>query len=136
MAQQRDRRLRRIYEEVLTLSRRFGRVDWDDQEGLWVLIYRLPLPSQYKKRFTACLIDLPADYPKIQPNGTYVDPDLEITDGHYYNREHSHLGYKWICAHPKTWNPAYPWPEGDNLVTVVASVMHQLHYLNPRKGRR
>jgi hypothetical protein len=137
MTQQQDRRLQRIYEEVLTLSRRFGRVDWDDEDGRWVLIYTLDLPSQYKpKEFTACLIDLPPDYPETQPSGTYVDPDLDITSGHYYNRSYSDKGYTWICAHPQTWDPAYPWPQGDNLITVVASVMQQLNLLKPGKGQR
>jgi hypothetical protein len=137
MAQQKDIRLRRIYEEVLTLSRRFGRVDWDDEDGLWVLIYTLDLPPQYKPRkFTACLIDLPADYPETKPNGTYVDPDLAITSKHYYDRRYSDKGYKWICAHPQTWNPAVPWPQGDNLLTVAASVMQQLNLLKPARGQR
>jgi hypothetical protein len=57
MVQQQVSRLQRIYEEVLALSRYFGRIDWDDEDGRWVLIYQLRLPSQYKKkRFTACLL--------------------------------------------------------------------------------
>jgi hypothetical protein len=133
MTLQRDVRFQRIQQEAITLARRFGRVDWDDEEGLWVLIHRLRLPPQYRKRFTACLIVLPGDYPETQPLGTYVDPDLGIPSAHYYDRDYSELGYKWICAHPKTWEPAHPWPQGDNLVTVVASVMHQLNILNPAR---
>jgi E2/UBC family protein E len=137
MPQQQDSRTRRIYEEVLALSRWFGSVDWDDDEGRWVLIYQLRLLSQYKKkRFTACLIDLPPTYPETHPDGAYVDPDLEITSSHYYYLRYSDKGYKWICAHPQTWNPAVPWPQGDNLFTVVASVKQQLELLKPRKGQR
>jgi hypothetical protein len=136
MAQQQDDRMRRIYEEVLTLSRRFGRVDWDDEAGMWVLIYQLPLPPQYKKRFTACLIELPVKYPETPPMNTYVDPDLGITNVHYRDGHHRDKDYKWICAHLQSWHPAVPWPKGDNLFTVVASVKQQLELLNPAKGAR
>jgi ubiquitin-protein ligase len=132
MAQQRDSRLQRIYEEVLTLSRRFGRIDWDDEAGNWVLIYKLPLPPQYKKRFTACLIEVPVKYPETPPMKTYVDPDLGIINEHYRDGRLRDKDYKWLCAHPKTWHPAVPWPKGDGLITIVASVRHELNLLKPR----
>jgi hypothetical protein len=124
--------LRRIYEEVLALSQRYEYVDWDDEAGLWVLIHRLPLPPQYKpKEFTACLIQLPADYPEHPPTYTHVDPNLAISNEHYRNDRLRDKGYKWLCAHPLTWIPAVPWFKGDNLMTCVASVMHELNLLKP-----
>jgi hypothetical protein len=136
MVQQMNSRLRRIYEEVLTLSRRFGRIDWDDEDGLWVLIHQLDLPPQYHKDFTACLIELPVKYPDIPPKDTYVDPDLEIINEHYRDGRYRDKDYKWLCAHPQTWHPATPWPKGDNLITIVASVMQQLNVLKPAAGQR
>jgi hypothetical protein len=127
--------LQRIYEEVLALSHWYERVDWDDEDGRWVLLHKLPLPSQYKpKDFTACLIELPADYPEHPPTYTHVDPDLAISNEHYLNGHLRDKGYKRICAHPKLWIPAVPWFKGDNLFTIVASVQHQLTLLKPRRG--
>jgi hypothetical protein len=119
----------------LTLSQRFKYVDWDDEDGRWVLIHKLPLPPQYKKRFTACLIQLPANYPERPATYTHVDPDLDITNEHYLNGHLRAKDYKRICAHPQTWKPAVPWFQGDNLFTIVASVMHQLNLLKPARGQ-
>jgi ubiquitin-protein ligase len=127
--------MRRIYEEVLTLSQRFEYVDWDDEEGRWVLIHKLPLPPQYKKRFTALLIELPDNYPETPPMNTHVDPDLDIVNEHYLNGRLRDMGYKWLCAHPQTWEPAVPWLQGDNLFTIVASVRHELNLLKPARGQ-
>jgi ubiquitin-protein ligase len=99
-----------------------------------VLIHKLPLPSQYKpKEFTACLIELPADYPEHPPTYTHVDPDLDIINEHYRDGRLRDLDYKWLCAHPQTWEPAVPWFQGDNLITIVASVMHELNHLKPAR---
>jgi hypothetical protein len=136
MVQQQGSRLQRIYEEVLTLSRRFGQVDWDDEAGLWVLIHKLPLPPQYKKRFTACLIELAPTYPETPPSYTHVDPDLDITNSHYHDAHLKSKGYKWLCAHLQSWHPADPWPKGDNLITIVASVRQQLNLIKPAGRQR
>jgi hypothetical protein len=133
MLQKKQERLLQIYQEVLYLARRFGKVDWDDEDGTWVLIYKLPLPPRYHKhkRYTACLIEVPPGYPDIAPQHCYVDPNLAITSQHYGGGLHTHeeKKWRWICAHLKGWDPKQPWTEGNNLITVAEAVMYQLHRL-------
>src|SRR5918999_5591654 len=133
MLQKKQERMLQIYQEVLHLARRFGKVDWDDEDGTWVLIYKLPLPPRYhkQKRHTACLIEIPPGYPGIPPNYVYVDPNLAITSEHYGGglTTHEEKDWKWICAHLKNWQPKKPWHLGNNLGTVAEAVMYQLHRL-------
>jgi hypothetical protein len=86
MLQRQDERLAQLFQEVVVLAKRFGRVDWDEKEGKWLFIPQLPLPPQYAKKHTACLINIPPEYPQIPPErGSYVDPDLGIQHQTYHN---------------------------------------------------
>jgi hypothetical protein len=94
-------RLTQIFQEVLTLARRFGKVDWDEKEGSWVFIYELPLPPQYDKEYTSCLIELPPKYPDYPPkDGSYVDPDLGIESSHYCSDGRTFRGKPFIGSVP------------------------------------
>jgi hypothetical protein len=133
MLQKKHVRLAQITQEVVHLASRFGKADWDDEDGTWVLIYRLPLPTRYHKhkRYTACLIEIPPEYPDIPPNYCYVDPNLAITSEHYGGGldTYEDRNWRWICAHLTGWNPKQPWTMGNNLMTVAEAAMYQLHRL-------
>jgi hypothetical protein len=132
MVQRQDERLTQIFQEVLVLAQRFGRVDWDEEEGMWLFIHQLPLPPQYAKKHTACLINIPAQYPQIPPaEGSFVDPDLGIQEQAYHRKTLTFRDkeLRWLCAHLKGWKPKQPWTKGHSLITVVEAVMYQLNLL-------
>jgi hypothetical protein len=130
-----EERLQQIYEEVLNLAHGFGSVEWDDKYGTWVCIPELPLPPQYHERYTVCYLKIPEKYPEVPPDGSYVDPDLDIQNPHFGILSHEFRGkpLTWICAHLKGWRPKQPWTKGNNLITVIEAVIYQLNQLKKVK---
>jgi len=132
-----EERLTQLFEEVLNLAHQFGTVEWDEKYGTWVYIPELPLPPQYHKQFTPCYLKIPEKYPEVPPDGSYVDPDLDIQNPHFGISSHEFRGkpLTWICAHLKGWRPKQPWPQGNNLITVIEAVLYQLNQLKKERTR-
>ena len=128
-----SKRGQRILQEVLLLGMAFGEVSYDSNGYLWVHVRRFPLPPRWSQVSTELLIELPAAYPQVGPDGFYLDSGLRDprrrSPNHYFeeqgrNNRYAHLGWAWFCPHqePLTsggWRATADIMKGDNLVKYV-----------------
>lgn len=134
--------LRRVRDEVYTvIAPEYGtepdRVTFDQQEGLWVCVKKLPVPPKLTKSGDGqvdVLMLIPMAYPQVPPDGFYCDAGLRITNHYfmgwrdkYYPEWQTELikgGWQWFCAHAhnvtnSTWRPTNLPDKGDNLMTYL-----------------
>ncbi len=119
-----NRRMGRLQQEVLALALHYGEVDFDDDEGTWVVVRHFPLPAFLRRAHSGLLFKLDVAYPEIPPYGAYLDRGLRLHA--YYHDDTSDLaamGWAWFCCHFENGWRAKPdvW-SGDNLMTAAAAL--------------
>lgn len=65
-------RQRRIVVEVRLLAAGYGEVNYDDQAFTWIHVPRFTLPRGWNAKSSGILLELPAQYPSIPPDGFYL----------------------------------------------------------------
>lgn len=117
----------RVQREIALLKQAGMRVDWDYEEGSWVLVRDFRLPSGLGRSSTDVLILIPPDYPNTPPNGIYVDQGLKLPS-HYFEHKGTHnplgdKGWAWYCFHAEGhtggWRASTRILEGDNLLKYL-----------------
>lgn len=134
--------LRRVRDEVFHVvapqyGTEPGRVTYDQKEGLWVCVKRLPVPPRLTNTgdgLVDVLMLVPMAYPQVPPDGFYCDKGLKIRnhyfegwrDKHYpeWQRQLLDNGWQWFCAHAynvqnATWRPSSHPAQGDNLMAYL-----------------
>ena len=121
-----NQRLDRIRKEVVALALNYGPANYDDQEGRWVRLAHLPLPTGWNRDATSLLIELPTAYPEVPPSGCFIDKGLNCSSHYYPGSQHnrySELGWAWFCLHfDQGWKPSADVWSGDNLLTIVETI--------------
>lgn len=121
-------RQRWVEEEACRLALHFGEVEYDECDGSWVMLPHFPLAPGLGRAATALLVELPAAYPAIPPDGVYVDRDLPLDD-HYFPQAsefnpYAREGWAWLCLHARrgdkaAWRPGARVGAGDNLLVLL-----------------
>jgi hypothetical protein len=133
-------RLARIAYEAALAATRYSKsksVDYDDEEGCWVVIKDFLLPEGYNYTHSDVLILLPSNYPQTPPDWFYVDDNLRLANGqkpshvfydntsHDPNRAHAQAdsppqmkGWTGCCLHIRSWKPAANPLDGHCLLSV------------------
>ena len=123
----------RIRQEVLLLAVAFEQANYDATAFTWVHLPHFLLPSGWNRRSTELLIELPAAYPQVGPDGFYLDQQLrdrrDRAPDHYFEKQgsynkYAHLGWAWFCLHQQPgkrggWRPTNDIMDGDSLVKYV-----------------
>ena len=126
-------RSERIRLEVWLLAMAFGEANYDDTGFDWVELPHFTLPSDWNRKSTQLLIELPKSYPQVGPDGFYMDKKLRDRRGrtpdHYFEEQgrynkYGHLGWAWFClhqqpAHEGGWRATSDVLEGDSLINYV-----------------
>jgi hypothetical protein len=138
-------RQRWIAEEALILALGFGEIDYDEQDGRWVMLPRFPISRRLGRPSCALLIKLPPAYPAVPPFGVFVDRDLPL-DLHYFPESgtlnpHAQHGWAWLCLHAaehdkRAWRPGVSPQSGDNLLVLLTLVRALLDEAAPLEERR
>lgn len=117
----------RVEREVALLRTSGMKVDWDYQDGSWVMILDFAPPGGLGRSSTNLLLEIPPDYPNVPPNGIYVDQALRLPS-HYFQYKGTHnplgdKGWAWYCFHADGhlggWRASVRIMEGDNLLKYV-----------------
>lgn len=120
-------RKQRIAIEIATLALHYGEIEFDDEDGTWVLIRSFPLPHGIEPGFTPLLITLPIVYPMLPPSRFFISPGLPIKDHYYEANALRDKNYAWYCLHLENgWNESSDIWSGDNLMTVTAAISTSL----------
>ncbi len=92
------------------------------------MLPRFPLAPGFGRANCALLVELPAAYPAIPPDGVYLDHDLPLDD-HYFPyasefNPYARAGWGWLCLHARrgdirAWRPGARVAEGDNLLILL-----------------
>lgn len=134
---------RRVRDEVFSViapeyGTEKGRVTYDTEDGTWVCVKNLPVPTRLTKNNSGVvdiLLLVPPSYPQLPPDGFYCDQNLRISD-HYMlgwrdkyfpelQRNLVEQGWQWFCAHAYTamnaaaWRPSGNPVQGDNLMRYM-----------------
>lgn len=131
-------RMRRLKQEVLALAVQYGDVQWDSQEGTWVMIKAFPLPKGMGKTSTPLLILLPPDYPQVPPRHLdfYMDKGLPLAgSGHYWEEGHpmSSQGWAQFCLEIDNWKSSSDIWSGDHLLKLAETISTALTALARRR---
>lgn len=130
------RRKSRLKAEVHLLAQRYGRVNFDTQDGTWVHISSFQVPPGWNKRRVEILIDIPPGnpgYPSVAPQWFWTDRDLTTADGrsisHFFtegnasiaDENYTEKGWGHFCIHTETWRPAsgFKLREGHSLLSYL-----------------
>ena len=121
---------KRIVQEVAILAVRFGNINYDEKRFAWIQLPDFELPPGWNQLKTDLLIELPAAYPEVPPDGFFINKNLRPTNGrtleHYFQDQSqhnrlAHLGWAWYCIHPDKfiWTPSVSISRGDNLLKYI-----------------
>lgn len=124
----------RLKKELGLLRRRYVAVD-HGEDGSWVLVKDLSLPSGWNRPSTDVLIVVPAPYPASPPDNFFVPVGLTLESGQpptNYSESQAVIGRHWgqFSFHAQEWNPSADSQDGDNLLTFMLQVERRLGEVN------
>jgi hypothetical protein len=142
---ERARLLSRLQIEAIYLGKRFGAVNYDQEDGTWLQIVRFSIDSGWNKSHVSLLLDVPTGYPQVAPKWFWTDIDLKTDRGtdikHFFTAGSSHVdlqhrdkGWGHFCIHVQSWHPApgRNLTQGDSLLTfveLIRTVFYDRQYL-------
>ena len=135
-----QRRLGRLKAEAYMIAQRYGvNVRYDREDGTWLHVERLPLPTGWNRPTADILIDIPhgtPGYPQIAPEWFWTNRDLMLQNGrlisHFFNlgsqgvdEEHWRKGFGHFCVHLNSWRPSagLALERGDTLLSYLHIIL-------------
>lgn len=128
--------------QLIAKQMSYATIEYDSDNYEWISINPFPLPAKVKQNFSRLLITLPGLQTPIteKPIAFYLNTGLKHSSGrsleHVFNKRTyhecenlSHLGYAWFCLILNRWKPSTDVVSGDNLLTVINTIFHQLNEL-------
>ena len=118
---------------IQLLTRLYNRVDYDNIEYKWVLVWDVDLPPIFYQSHTNLLITTPGANIELHKNyNFYVDKNLTRKDGIKSQFLHEtewnpyrDMGYARLSYHLNSFNPAFfNIMEGDTLLGLVKTTYH------------
>ena len=124
----------RLQLELELLRQRYTAVE-HGEDGGWVLMGEVPLPSGWDRPSTEVLVVIPPGYPATPPDNFFVTVGLRLQSGQppsNYSESQTLIGRQWgqFSFHSQEWNPSAELNEGDNLLTFMLLVEKRLCEVN------
>ena len=133
--------IERWYQQnIMVLREVFGKVTFDEENFLWLIIYSFNLPEFYDQETTILMIETPGQHiNNHEAFNFYANKGLTRSDmafyEHIYEEEsynrYSDYGLSRLSLHLETFHPSYDVYSGDTLLDVTQNVYN---FLALRKG--
>lgn len=134
------KRIGRLRAESMYITRQFGDVRFDQEDGTWFYVTSFELPNGWNKSTVELLIDIPSGtpgYPSVAPQWFWTDHDLcthrGLPIGHFFKANpdqiHDAKGWGHFCVHANEWRPSRgtDLKNGHSLITYLNLIRTIFH---------